>query len=351
MAFKSKILILGITAVFAGFLFYPSLSSGWSLSADIFPLNLGGISLTLAEEESSDDEIAEGFSAYYEGEEEEIDVFFWRMRNVSIAKSIEQDLIPRIKTEYALLFNKIDWENSQTVSVSNYEATAVRFRAYLGGDYLDGGLVFAAVKDYFILIQIFGYGEKPSFLKLERVLEIFINKIPGVIEKIHEDQNSYKEEFVEAYEMMAGGITQVFIKDAKLDIRLEVQGNTAGKIPKVSEGDEIEVRLEIENDSNQKIDLKAKLVYSDFDLEEKKYTICLEEKKDITCFIGSSKTEPEFIEVPQNSKLYIYSKQVPKQTGYLDVQAIVYYDEDKEAKISNFILVEERPCNWRPICL
>lgn len=346
MVFKSKLFVLlvfGIAVLAVGVL-------AATLSEDIFPSSLEGISLTSIEEEPSDDEVAEGFSAYYEGEEKEIDVFFWRMRSVSIAKSVEQDLIPAIKAEYALMFDQVDWESSETASVAGYQSTAIRFRVYLGGDYLDGGFIFVAVKDYVILIQAFGY-EKPSFSELERVLEIFINKIPEVIEKIYEDQNSYKEEFVRAYEMIEGGITQVFIKDAKLDIRLEIQGNTAGKIPKVNEGDEVEVRLEIENNSNKKIDLRAKLVYSDFGLEENKYTICLEEKKDIICFIGSSKAEPEFIELPKNSKLYIYSKQIPKQTGYLDVQAIVYYDEDKEAKISNFILVEERPCDWRPICL
>jgi len=339
------LIILGIIAITVGVFVFAD-----TLSTDIFPSSLEGLSLTSVGEEPSDDEIAEGFSAYYEGEEKEIDVFFWRIRSVSIAKSVEQDLILAIKKEYALLFDEVDWESSQTFSIGDYDTTGIRFRVYLEGDYLDGGFAFVAVKDYLILVQIFGY-EKPSFSELERVLETFINKIPGVIEKIYEDQNSYKEEFVEAYEMIKGGVTQVVIKDANLDVRLEVQGNTAGNIPKVNEDDEIEVRLEIENDSNKKINLRAKLIYSDFGLEEKKYTICLEEKKDIACFIGSFKADPEFIEVPKNSKLYIYSKQVPKQTGYLDVQAIVYYDENKEAKISNFILVQEKPCNWWPICL
>jgi len=391
MAFKTKILIFGTTAIFIGFLLYPYLSSGGSLSTDIFPSRLEGISLTSVEKEPSDDEIAEGFSAYYEDEEKEIDVFFWRMRSVSIAKSVEQDLIPTIKKEYVLLFDKIDWENSQTFSIGNYEATAIRFRVYLGGDYLDGGFAFVAVKDYLILIQIFGY-EKPSFSELEKVLEIFVNKIPKkcwtsekfqeiknqeIVEKIYEDQTNYKEEFVEAYEIIEPGIAQVVIKDAKLDIRLEVQGNTAGKVPKVNEGDEVEVRLEIENDSRYNLALVAGIFYPGYDagvfeLEEKKYTMSFKWEGGLSSLIGSFKTKLincKFIVMPPGSKLYVYSKVVPEQTGYLDVQGLISFTTEKkyqkydigfldeapksyqESEVSETILVEERPCNWWPICL
>jgi len=389
MVFKSKLFVLlafGIAVIAVGVL-------AATLSEDIFPSSLEGLSLTLVEEEPSDDEIAEGFSAYYESEEKEIDVFFWRMRSVSIAKSVEQDLIPAIKGEYALLFDKVDWENSQTIPMGNYEATAIRFRVYLGEDYLDGGFIFAAVKDYLILIQVFGY-EKPSFSELERVLEVFINKIPAppeeqyeywtskkfqeiksqdMIEKIYEDQINYKEEFVEAYEMIEGGIAQVVIKDAKLDVRLEVQGNTGGKIPKVNEGDEVEIRLEIENDSRYSLALTAGIVYPEaFDLEEKKYTMSFKWKGGLASLIGSFKTKLincKFIVMPPGSKLIVYSKVIPKQTGYLDVQGLVFFTTEKkyrkydpgildetpkayqESEVSETILVEERPCNWWPICL
>ena len=178
MAFKSKILIFGIVAVSAGFLLYPFLSSGGSLSTNIFPLELEGLSLALIEEEEPDDEIVEGLSAYYQSEEKEIDIFFWRMRSVSIAKSVEQDLIPAFKESYISLFDKVDWENPQTFSVGDYKATTIRYRVYLGGDYLDGGLMFVAIRDHLILIQIFG-NEKPSFSELQRVLEVFISKVPG----------------------------------------------------------------------------------------------------------------------------------------------------------------------------
>ncbi|MBU2635137.1 hypothetical protein KJ841_01520 [Patescibacteria group bacterium] len=402
MVFKSKLFVLlafGIAVLAAGVL-------AATLSEDIFPSSLEGISLTSVEEELSDDEIAEGFSAYYESEEKEIDVFFWRMRSASIAKSVEQDLIPAIKEEYALLFDEVDWESSKTASVAGYQSTAIRFRVYLGGDYLDGGFIFAAVKDYLILIQAFGY-EKPSFSELERVLEIFINKIPengsplpppgeqeeeyeywtsekfqevknqDMVEKIYEDQNSYKEEFVEAYEMIEGGIAHVIIKDAKLDVKLEVQGNTAGKIPKVNEGDEVEVRLEIENDSRYNLALVAGIFYPGYDagvfeLEEKKYTISFEWDGGLSSLIGSFKTKligGKFVVMPPGSKLYVYSKVVPEQTGYLDVQGLIYYTTEKkyqeydigfldeapkayqESEVSETILVEQRPCDWWPICL
>lgn len=392
MVFKSKLFVLlafGIAVLAVGVL-------AATLSEDIFPSSLEGISLTSVEEEPSDDEIAEGFSAYYESEEKEIDVFFWRMRSVSIAKSAKQDLIPAIKEEYALLFDEVDWENSQTFSVGDYNATVIRFRVYLGGDYLDGGFAFVVVKDYLILIQIFG-DEKPSFPEFERVLETFVNKVPEdggdqeeeyeywisekfqeikneeVIEKIYEDQNSYKEEFVEAYEMIEGGIAQVVIKDAKLDVRLEVQGNTAGKIPKVNEGDEVEVRLEIENDSRYNLALTAGILYPEaFDLEEKKYTMSFKWDGGLSSLIGSFKTKLincKFIVMPPGSKLIVYSKVIPKQTGYLDVQGLVFFTTEKkyqeydpgfldeapkayqQSEVSETILVEERPCNWWPICL
>jgi len=370
MIFKVKLfslIILGIIAITVGVFVFAD-----TLSTDIFPSSLEGLSLTSVGEEPSDDEIAEGFSAYYEGEEKEIDVFFWRIRSVSIAKSVEQDLILAIKKEYALLFDEVDWESSQTFSIGDYDTTGIRFRVYLEGDYLDGGFAFVAVKDYLILVQIFGY-EKPSFSELERVLETFINKIPGVIEKIYEDQNSYKEEFVEAYEMIKGGVTQVVIKDANLDVRLEVQGNTAGNIPKVNEDDEIEVRLEIENDSRYNLALTAGILYPEaFDLEEKKYTMSFKWEGGLSSLIGSFKTKLincKFIVMPPGSKLIVYSKVIPKQTGYLDVQALVFFTTEKkyqkydigfldeapknyqESEVSETILVEEKPCNWWPICL
>lgn len=406
MYFKSKLFVLlvfGIAVIAVGVL-------AATLSEDIFPSSLEGISLTLVEEESSDDEIAEGFSAYYEGEEKEIDVFFWRMRSASIAKSVEQDLIPAIKEQYASMFDQVDWESSKTASVAGYQSTAIRFRVYLGGDYLDGGFIFVAIKDYLILIQVFGYEEKPSFSELERVLEVFINKIPensgslppsgeeepgndgseystsekfqevknqDMVEKIYEDQTNYKEEYVEAYEMIEGGIAQVVIKDAKLDIRLEIQGNTAGKIPKVNQGDEVEVRLEIENDSRYNLALAAGILYPGynagaFELEEKKYTISFEWEGGLSSLIGSFKTKligGKFVVMPPGSKLYVYSKVVPEQTGYLDVQGLIYYTTEKkyqkydigfldeapkayqESEVSETILVKEKPCNWWPICL
>jgi len=395
MISKSKLFVLfsfGIAALAAGVL-------AATLSEDVFPSSLEGLSLTLVEEEPSDDEIAEGFSAYYESEEKEIDVFFWRLRSTEIAKQMGKEFIPVLKAEYASLFDKVDWESSQKISVAGYQTTAIRFKVYSGRNYLDGGIIFVVVRDYAILIQIFG-DEKPSFSELQRVIEIFINKTlenggeqeeeeekyeywtsekfqeiknQELVEKIYEDQTNYKEEFVEAYEMIEGGIAQVVIKDAKLDVKLEVQGNTAGKIPKVSEGDEVEVRLEIENDSRYNLALTAGILYPEaFDLEEKKYTMSFKWEGGLSSLIGSFKTKLincKFIVMPPGSKLIVYSKVIPKQTGYLDVQALVFFTTEKkyqkydigfldeapkayqESEVSETILVEEKPCNWWPICL
>jgi len=109
--------------------------------------------------------------------------------------------------------------------------------------------------------------------------------------------------------------------------------------------------------------------------------------------IGSFKTKlvgGRYIVMPKNSKLLIYSKIVPEQTGYLDVQGIVYFTSEKrfveptpemkkyvmfpnedvfiwetgetqrepqeyettfdETEVSESILVEEKKCGWN-FCL
>ena len=158
---------------------------------------------------------------------------------------------------------------------------------------------------------------------------------------------------------------------------MEVQGNTAGKVPKVNEGDEVEVRLEIENDSRYNLALVAGIFYPGydagvFDLEEKKYTISFEWNGGLSSLIGSFKTKligGKFVVMPPGSKLYVYSKVVPEQTGYLDVQGLIYYTTERkyqeydiefldeapkayqESEVSETILVKERPCSWWPICL
>ncbi len=158
---------------------------------------------------------------------------------------------------------------------------------------------------------------------------------------------------------------------------MEIQGNTAGKVPKVNQGDEVEVRLEIENDSRYNLALAAGIFYPGYDagvfnLEEKKYTISFEWDGGLSSLIGSFKTKligGKFVVMPPGSKLYVYSKVVPEQTGYLDIQGLIYYTTEKkyqkydigfldeapkayqESEVSETILVEERPCNWWPICL
>jgi len=528
MVFKAKLFYLSIIGIIVSvFVFTSFTSAANTLSKDIFPDSLNGIPLTSVEEEMPDDELVEGFSAYYETEDKDISIFFWRGRSEKIVEDAKNGFAFEVSAQFNALFDRVDWNDPENISLKGHDAQILIYKAYLGGDYVEGGIIYLAVKDYFILVQIINFTGKPSVTELTSVMEVIINKVPDeffppddgngdddreddrdrdreetlpeeaecgnnnceywlgetcdnclndcnypfkefccytnysyiyaqdyhnkiydirkseaglipsgaimfpsekkesdmplrppsvcnrggmrtgecvynydcpsgvcttenwcirtraekmqeikdpeITKKIYEDQISYKEEYVEAYEMMEGGISQIVIKDAKLDIKLEVQGNTAGRIPKVNEDDEIEVRLEITNDSKYNLALTAGIFYPEtFDIEEKKYTISFDWEGGLSSFIGSFKTKlinSKFMVMPSGSKIIVYSKVIPQQTGYLDVQGLVFFTTEKkyqkydiglldeapksyqESEVSETILVEERPCNWWPICL
>jgi len=198
-----------------------------------------------------------------------------------------------------------------------------------------------------------------------------------VAQQVFEDQTSYKKEYVDAYYDLEDSTVQKRIREAKLNVSLEVQGNTAGEIPEVNEGDPVDVRLEIENDSSYALGLTAGIFYPGydsgmFDLEEKKYTMSFEWSGGLSSLLGSFKTKlinGKFIIMPPGSKFYVYSRVVPKQTGYLDAQGLIFYTTEEkyqkknpgftddvpsnyqESEVSKSILVIEKPCNWWPFCL
>lgn len=412
MVSRTNFFYLSIVSVMVSvFVFISFALATNTLSEDIFPDSLSGIPLTSTEEETPDDEIREGFAAYYETEDKDISIFFWRGRSQKIVESAKRDFVSEISAQFGSLFDRIDWSDPENVSIKIYDAQILTYKAYLGDDYIDGAIIYLVAKDYFILVQIIDFTGKPLSAELTSIAEMLVGKIPDdgggngdqnweetlpdnrdggesgmyisekmqeikdseITEKIYEDQTSYKKEYVEAYEMIEGGIGQITIKDAKLNIRLEVQGSTAGRIPKVNEGDEIEVRLEITNNSKYALALTAGIFYPEvFNVEEKKYTISFDWDGGLSSFIGSFKTKlinANFIIMPSGSKIIVYSKVVPKQTGYLDVQGLVFFTTEKkyqkhdiglldetpknyqESGISETILVEESSCDWWPICL
>ncbi len=525
---KLVFIIVGAAIIFtAGFLFYPYLSVR-ALSVDILPDVLNNAELTDVYEEVPGQGIVEGLTAYYESENQNINVLFWKLESEAMAKDGQEQFLNDLKVEYDSMFDSVDWSVNHEFTVEEYKAYAVTFRAYLAGEYHDGGIMFAAVGEFFLVVQIVNYSGTPSFSELQTALGILINNVPGeapppppppppsddiegeeaeegeeeekevcgnnnceywvgencdncfddclypfqsqgfccyvgykyiyahnyhneiydlrealaglipegtiivdpdldennmplrptyicydrgiktgecifnydcpsglcttenwcvelrsekpqeikdekIAEDIYKDATNYKEEYIEAYEKIQGGIGQTVIKDAKLDVKLEVQGSTSGKLPKVSQGDEIEVRLEITNDSDYQLGLIAGIFYPDsFNLEEKKYTVSFDWDGGLSSLIGSFKTKlinSKFIIMPSGSKIVVYSKVAPKEIGYLDVQGLVFFTTEKkyqdydpgfldeapksyqESEVSETILVEEKPCNWWPICL
>ncbi|MDP2910593.1 MAG: hypothetical protein Q8N58_02305 [bacterium] len=410
----------------AGFLLYPYLPVK-ALSIDILPDTINNAELIDFYEEAPGQGIVEGLTAYYQSENQDITVLFWKLENQATAENSQETFLGELRAEYDSMFDSVDWSVNHEFTVEEHKAYAATFRAYLGGEYHDGGIMFTAASEFFLVVQIVNYSDSgaPSFSELQAALAILINNVPGeapslspslflpggeegtgeclyydcpsglcatenwcvelrseqpqeikdekIAEDIYKDATNYKEEYIEAYEKIQGGIGQTVIKDAKLDVKLEIQGSTAGKLPKASQGDDIEVRLEIANNSDYQLGLIAGIFYpEDFDLEEKKYTVSFEWNGGLSSLIGSFETKlinSKFIIMPSGSKIIVYSKVVPKQTGYLDVQGLVFFATEKkyqdydpgfldevpksyqESEISETILVEEKPCNWWPICL
>ncbi len=387
---------------------------GIELDVD-FPDTLNGVPLNLIEEESPNEDISAGFLASYENEQTLITVLFWQAKDEETAKEIERDTAPELEAYYQTWFDSVDWGTPQTVDIKGYQATAVSFKLYAGSEEIDGGIILLAIREYFVLVQILDHEKAPSLSELKNALEIFVVQVPGgggtpvdecvydydcpegvctsenlcikliseefqevkdeeTIEKIYEDQIGYKEEYDDAYDEVEDSMTtQMEIKDADLDVTLEIQGSTAGEVLKATEGEPIEVRLEIENNSSDQVVLAAGILYpDDFDLDEKKYTISFDWDDGLASLIGSFKTEltdGKFIVMPPGSKVYVYSKVVLKETGDLDIQGLIYYtteekyqemdpgfladapDDYEDAEISNSILAKEKPCSWWPICM
>lgn len=495
-----------------------------------FPETLNGVPLKSIEEEvEPSEEIAEGLSAYYESEQEHITVLFLLAKDEEAAKKIKQDTPTDLEAYYRASFERVDWGTPQIVDVKGEKASVINFKLFYGDEQADGGIMFLAIREYFIFVQILNLEGASSLSELKDVLEIFVNQVPvgvevrgctdsealnynpeatvddgtcaykepeticgngncefwegesckncvqdcrlsgyccfpgysyvyahdyhneiyqihealgGVIPrgaillpegineddlpltpphvcdkggmpigecvynydcpsgvctvenwciklrseefqevkdeeliaKIYGDQTNYKEEYVDAYYEVKGAMTtQMRIREANLEVSLEVQGNVAAKVPEVNEGDEVEIRLEIENGSSYQLALTAGIFYpGKFDIEEKKYTMSFEWSGGLASLIGSFKTKlinAKFVVMPPGSKLYVYSKIVPEETGYLDVQGLIFYTTEKkyqnwapgflsdapnnyqETEVSESILVKERPCDWWPICL
>jgi hypothetical protein len=523
MSKKIKLLALSVfllAILFASVLFWPSLSVK-ALLSNVLPDSLNNALLVEFLEEEPGDGIVEGFTAYYQGQVEDISVLFWKIETEKLAQEGAELFLNELKLDYDSMFDSVDWSSEDQFLVKGYQARAAFFKAYLGDEYYDGGVIFTAIKDYFLVIQIINYETAPALNDLTNSLNALIDNIPGksplpsvplveqegggiecgnnnceywagencknclndcyysfqsqgfccytggytyiyahnyhngvydireslaglipggaiivapglnednmplrppsvcnngviqtggcvynydcpswlcttenwcielrseepqeikdqqIVEEIYQDTNAYKTEYVDSYHELEDSTVQMRVREAKLNVSLEVQGATTGKVPEVSEGDEIEVRLEIENGSSYNLALRGGIFYPGydagmFDIEEKKYTISFEWEGGLASLIGSFKTKlvnSKYVIMPPGSKLYVFSKVIPKQTGYLDVQGLIFYNTEKkyqdwtprfieeapdnyqETETSQTILVKEKPCNWWPICL
>jgi len=148
------------------------------LSRDIFPETLNGLPMTLFEEETPDEELKEGFSVDYEDEETTITIFFWLLKDKTTAQETVRDLIEATKIEFDYLFDRIDWGTESQVSVKSHTAKTINYRAYLWGEYIDGGFMFLSVDEYFISVQIINNEGKPSTSELKEIISMFVDKVP-----------------------------------------------------------------------------------------------------------------------------------------------------------------------------
>ena len=191
-----------------------------TLTEDIFPKTFKGLPLYSLEEEAPDQEIAEGFSAYYGSDisGEEIDVLLWRIKTEQTAKGVYAELLSGFKFEYDQLFDKVEWDKSQKTNVKGKEATFVTLKAYLMGGYVEAGIIFTRVEDYILIVQIVGSQGKPSLSEIKEVLGLFIDKIPG--------QGQQEEEEEEEED----SFPDLEISLSKKNINLELGGTATSEI-------------------------------------------------------------------------------------------------------------------------
>lgn len=487
------------------------LSSGGEVN---LPNEFFGADFVSGGEVDPTDDIKAGQAGIYETDEKDILLLLYQLVSEVRAEEIADKLIDDMEAEFNVGFDSVSWGEAKEVDINGNKSKIVNFQYSLYGVDVEAGLIYTTIKDYFVFVQIIYYSKGPvSDSELMSALESAIELIPEgsapgeegeeeeeelcgnsnceywqgetckncradcyidgfcclpgysfiyahdyhngiynihealagviprgaiilspglteedmplrppsvcdkggiaagecvfnydcpsgvcgvdnwcirtysdkeqevedqeVVEKIYEEQTSYKKEYVEAYELMEGGIGQIIIKDASLDVELEVQGNTAGKVAETIQGDEVETRLTIENNSDYSLALTAGIFYpsyesNTFDIEEKKYTVSFKWEGGLSSLIGSFKTKligSRFMVMPPGSEVIVYSKIVPRETGYLDVQGLVFFNAEKkyrewnpgfveeppknyqESEVTETILVNEKPCSWWPICL
>ncbi|MFH0937093.1 MAG: hypothetical protein V1808_02280 [Candidatus Daviesbacteria bacterium] len=204
-----------------------------------------------------------------------------------------------------------------------------------------------------------------------------------IIEAIANEQNEYKKEsvWVPVYDKIKGTILRTNKVEGGLEVRLEVQGATAGNIADVKIGGNVETRLEVVNNTAYYNAVIAGIVYKNpTQIEQKKYTLSVNHMESNSAILGmigkagAQRLGGKYFVLPPYYKLTIQSTVSPKQEGYLDVSGIVYYSTEnmyansslsdqinnvpanfesnwkKIDEVTNSILVVPKKCSWG-ICL
>ena len=172
MSKKIKLLALSIflfTVMVAGVFIWPGLSVK-ALSSNVLPDTLNGAVLIDVFEEEPSDGIVKGFTAYYESEDKDMSVLFWKVESEEVAQDGAELFIDGLKLEFDSMFDQVDWSPGNQFSVRGYQAKAASFRVYLGNEYYDGAVISVAVKEYFIVIQTINYESAPNFNDLTNAL-------------------------------------------------------------------------------------------------------------------------------------------------------------------------------------
>lgn len=163
--------------------------------------------------------------------------------------------------------------------------------------------------------------------------------------QIIDKQEATRKAFTQAYLNVRDGVSTVGQVIQALDIKMLVQGDLVGKkVLEVVEGNEVEVVLEIENTTDDYVGIVPGIIYPGFeagafDLEELEYTMGYNwSYKGVLSWgslIGSHMTHRlggKVIVLYPDSKFRVYSKIVPRQTGYLDIESNVYVSSAKRFK-------------------
>lgn len=158
-----------------------------------------------------------------------------------------------------------------------------------------------------------------------------------VSEKYIEGLSEHKQYYVHAYYASKDNFV-IHDQNESLDIKLEVQGATSGKILRAITGKEIQVLMTIKNRSDYRLALVPLVNYpghslkKDTDLEETSYHIAYSWMGILNSLKGkfqSAFSDGKYFILPAGGIMTVESQIIPHKEGYLDVEGLVYFTSGK----------------------